>query len=200
MRSKIISKYPASTFVKLSSASIFVADFSERTGNARKVEVHTSIPSNPNDSTKKMDCLCFHNKRQLSLEFNVFNDHQFKNGLNKDVEHCECCFFCENKSDSTFVGFVEIKDCKPRNISEYKSKVKTQIINVVRIIRENHIVFDKQEIYGIISFPQKKTAYDQSIFSDYSEYKRLYKSEKIHFIPANDVYVIDDNTLNIKDI
>ena len=199
MRSKITSKYPASTFVKLGSALIFVADFSERTGNAKKVEVHPSIPRDPNDSTKEMDCLCFHNKKQLSLEFNVFNDHQFKDGLNKDIEHCECCFFRENKDDSTFVGFVEIKDCKPKNISEYRSKVKTQIINVVRIFREKQIV-DKQVIYGIISFPRKKTAYDQSIFSDYSEYKELFKSEKIHFIPANDVYVIDDITLNIKDI
>ena len=200
MRNKITSKYPASTFVKLCSALIFVADFSERTGNARKVEVHSSIPPDPNDSTKKMDCLCFHNKRQMSLEFNVFDDHQFRDGLNKDVEHCECCFFRENSGNSTFVGFVEIKDCKPKNISEYKTKVKTQIINVVRIFRENLIAVDKQEIYGIISFPQKKTAYDQSIFSDYSEYKKLYKSEKIHFIPANDVYIIDDNTLNIKNI
>ena len=199
MRSKITSKYPASTFVKSDSASIFVADFSERTGSARKVEVHTSVPSDPNDSTKEMDCLCFHNKKQLSLEFNVFNDSQFKDDLNNDIEHCECCFFRENKGDSTFVGFVEIKDCKPKNISEYKSKVKNQIINVVRIFRESQMVY-KQVVYGIISFPRKKTAYDQSIFSDYSEYKELYKSEKIHFIPANDVYVTDDNTLNIKDI
>ena len=199
MRSKITSKYPASRFDKFSGELVFIADFSERTNSAKKVEVHPSAPSDPNDTTKDMDCLCLHNKRQLLLEFNVFNDHQFKDEKNKDVEHCECCFFPENNGDSTFVGFVEIKDCKPKNISEYKSKVKDQIINVVKVFREKQIL-ENQEIYGIISFPRKKTAYDQSIFSDYSEYKRLYKSERIHFIPANDVYIIDDNTLNIKDV
>lgn len=199
MKSSLLASYPASAFVTFDDKAIYVADFSERTGKVRGVEIHPSIPSDPNDTTKDMDCLRIHNNKRMSVVFNVFDDHQFKTADNHDMEHCECCFFPSVNSDTTFVGFVEIKDCKSKNISDYKAKTKEQIINTVRQFREKGII-DKQEIFGVISFPRKRTAYDLNIFSDYTEYKRLYKTEKIHFIATNDVYIINDKTLNFKEI
>ena len=38
------------------------------------------------------------------------------------------------------MAFVEIKDCKSKNISEYKDKVKTQIISTVQIFRDKGII------------------------------------------------------------
>lgn len=199
MRNRTISAYPISTFTTLSNVVIYIADFSERSEKARGVEVHHSIPSSPNDAARKMDCLHINNKEMLSVDFNVFNDHQFKDADNHDLEHCECCLFPTVNNDSTFVGFVEIKDCKSRNISDYKEKTKEQIVNTVKLFRKAGII-GNQEIYGIISFPRKKTAYDHNIFSDYTEYKRLYKAERIHFIAANEIYITNDKTLNSKDI
>lgn len=50
----------------------------------------------------------------------------------------------------------------------------------------------RKKVYGIISFPRRnKTSFNQMIFEDYTEYKRLFQSERIHFIAANDVNVID---------
>lgn len=199
MKNRIKASYPASVFVTLNDVMAYIADFSERTAKSRGVEVHPSIPKDPNNATKDMDCLHFHNIKKLSVDYNVFDDHQFKDKFNHDLEHCECCLFPTSNNDATFVGFVEIKDCKSRNISDYREKTKKQIINVVKLFRSIGVI-DKQEVYGIISFPRKKTAYDHNIFSDYTEYKRLYKSEKIHFIASNNIYIINDKTLNIKDI
>lgn len=63
--------------------------------------------------------------------------------------------------------------------------------------REKGILHSCQ-IYGIISFPRKKkVAFDQTIFDDITEYKRLYKEEHIHFFATNEVVVKDEALLKI---
>lgn len=38
------------------------------------------------------------------------------------------------------MAFVEIKDCKSKNISVYKDKVKIQIISTVQMFRDKGII------------------------------------------------------------
>lgn len=194
MENRILAAYPDAVFVGQAGVDIYLTDFSERTHKTRGVEVSSAQPDVPGKADDLMDCLHIHNKAAINITFNIFDDHQFKDEANNDIEHCECCFFPTDNNETTFVGFVEIKDCKPRNVAEYREKAKKQIIRTVRLFRERHIL-TRQRVYGIISFPRKKAAFDQTIFCDYTEYKKWYKEEKIRFIPGNDICVKDANTL-----
>lgn len=112
MKSKIQTTYPLSVFQCISAETIYVADFTERTNSARKVEIHATLPCVP-DSSEAMDCLKVNNRDKVELIFCLFDDHQFKDEQGKDISHCECCFFpTENASG---LGFIEIKDCKLKN-------------------------------------------------------------------------------------
>lgn len=136
-------------------------------------------------------------ERRLPL-LTIFDDHQFKNNENKDLEHCECCCFPTNNDDQTWVSFIEIKDCKAKNINDFKDKAKEQIKSTVHVFRKHNIIDKKKVVYGIISFPRKnKISFNQTIFDDYTEYKHLFKSEKIRFFATNQVTIADKYQLNV---
>ena len=125
MKSKIQTVYPQSIFQSTSAETIYVADFTERTNSARKVEIHIAEPCVP-DSSEAMDCLKVNNRDKVELEFCLFDDHQFKDEQGKDISHCECCFFPTESASA--LGFVEIKDCKLKNITVHRNKSKEQFL------------------------------------------------------------------------
>ena len=197
MKNKIQAIYPQSVFCSSTASKLYIADFSERTNKERKVEFHEIIPKAP-DNTSDMDCLAFENFSQLSVVCNIFDDHQFKDTKGKDLPHCECVLFPESKRKDIGMAFVEIKDCKPKNISEYKAIVKNQIISAVQIFRDKGII-EKQRVYGVISFPRKnKVSFNQTIFDDATEYKRLHQKYKVRFFPTNSVSIVDEKKLIAK--
>ena len=186
MKSKIQIVYSQSVFQSTSAETIYVADFTERTNSARKVEIHAAEPCVP-DSSESMDCLKVNNRDKVGLEFCLFDDHQFKDEEGKDISHCECCFFpTENASG---LGFVEIKDCKAKNVATYKDKMKEQILSTVCLFRSSGIV-DKQKVYGILSFPRKKKMlFNDFPYRDIYETTRWVKDYGIHLVAANEVKV-----------
>ena len=132
------------------------------------------------------------------LNFTLDGTAEFKDEEGRDIQHCECCLFPAANDDISWVAFVEIKDCKPKNIADYKEKVKEQIISTVQLFRNAHITTGQQKIYGIISFPRKrKTGFNETIFTDYTEYKRLYTEYHIHFYPTNTVQIKNGEILEL---
>ena len=197
MRNKILTVYPQSVFCSSTAPKLYIADFTERTGSDRKVEFHETIPQVP-DSTTDMNCLVLENSSQLSVVCNIFDDNQFKDNDGNDLSHCECVLFPESEQKDISIAFVEIKDCKSKNISVYKDKVKTQIISTVQIFRDKGII-EKQRVYGIISFPRRnKVSFDQTIFDDATEYKKLHQKYKVRFFPTNSVSILDEKKLIAK--
>lgn len=194
MKTKIQKIYPQSIFCSSRASNIYIVDFTERTDVKRKVEFHEAIPQVPN-SSKNMDCLIFVNQLQLSVVCNIFDDNQFKDENGKDIQHCECVLFPECNKNNTGVAFVEIKDCKLKNVSVYKKKAKEQIISTVQIFRDKGII-NMQRVYGIISFPRRnKLSFNQTIFDDATEYKKLHQRYRIHFFPTNNVSIVDEKKL-----
>lgn len=186
MKNKIQTVYPQSVFQSTSAETIYVADFTERTNSVRKVEIHTEIPCLP-DSSEAMDCLKLNNRDKVELEFCLFDDHQFKDEQGKDISHCECCFFPTENASGLF--FVEIKDCKAKNVATYKDKMKEQILSTVHLFRSSGIV-DEQKIYGILSFPRKKKMlFNDFPYRDIYETTRWVKDYGIHLVAANEVNV-----------
>ena len=197
MKNKIQTIYPQSVFCSSTAPKLYIADFTERTDSERKVEFHETVPQVP-DGTADMDCLVLENSSQLSLVCNIFDDNQFKDSDGNDLSHCECLLFPESEKEDISVAFVEIKDCKSKNISVYKEKVKAQIISTAQIFRDKGII-EGQRVYGIISFPRRnKVSFNQTIFDDATEYKKLHQKYKVRFFPTNSVLISDEKHLVAK--
>lgn len=195
MENRIKHIYPSILPQTFSDAEVYVADFSERTNSARGVEFHPSHPLCPKTEGQLMDCLLIRNPQGMTLSFIPFQNHLFKDKQGNDMEQCECCFFplAMNTTEGNFISFVEIKDCKSKNLSVHKDKAKSQLTTSIREFRRRDIITDKQRVYGIISFPRmKKLSFNQTILEDYTEYKRLYKQERIHLLITNEVTVVSE--------
>lgn len=195
MKNKIKHIYPSVSTQTFNSTEVYVADFSERTNSARGVEFHPSHPSCPKTEGQLMDCLLIRNPKELPLSFIPFENHLFKDEQGNGMEQCECCFFpsLTDSTDSNFISFVEIKDCKSKNLSVHKDKAKSQLTTSIHEFRRKDIIAAKQRVYGIISFPRmKKLSFNQTLLEDYTEYKRMYKQEKIHLLITNEVTVVSE--------
>lgn len=195
LKNRIMEAYPQTVIGESDAEILYVADFTERTRSERGIEIHGSLPLTPS-SDKDMDCFMLWNPKGMNVQYNIFDDHQFKTMDGRDVQHCECCLFPETGADDAWVTFLEIKDCKRSNIARYKEKAKEQIISSVNLFREKNIIPAVQKVYGVVSFPRKgKLTFNQTIFEDYSEYKSLYKKHKIHFYATNEVVIENERTV-----
>ena len=196
MKNKIQAVYPQSVFQTSSAETIYVADFTERTESERKVEIHTSLPVVLDDD-ENMDCLKLNNKQPISVDFCLFNDHQFKDKEGKDVSHCECCFFPTLNDERSFVAFVEIKDCKAKSVSQYKGKAKEQILSTVQMFKSSDII-DKQRVYGLLSFPRKKKMlFNDFPYRDIYEETRWVKEYGIHLLASNELTIESDERIQL---
>lgn len=174
-----------------SSPEFFIADMTHRSQNMRGVEM-TSYQQQSPDGKGMMDSLKFENPNILSVDFAIFDDHDFKHpktGL--DDEHCEGCLYPTFEDPASWVAFIEIKDCKPCHISEYKKKTKRQIFNVVKAFRQRGILRDERA-YGIISFPRKHVAFNDTLFGDMFVARRYKHFTGISYYATNQAVIIDD--------
>lgn len=195
MKNRILTAYSDSVFGTTNAPKIYVADFTKRTQNARGVEIHELQPKNPNDVTTDMDCCIVINGNALQIDYNVFKDNQFKNDDDDDMKHGECCLFPSTNNEKTWILFIEIKDCKGSRIFKYKQDVKDKLILNVGEFRKHGIILDNN-VYGVVAFPRKKTAFNEMIISDYTEYKKFYKEYGIHFAAVNEISISDEYTLD----
>lgn len=194
MKSRILATYPDSVFGTTKASKIYVADFTKRTDNKRGVEIGEMQPKDPNDASVYMDCCVIVNDNALQIDYNVFKDNQFKDEEDEDMKHGECCLFPTVNDEKTWVLFVEIKDCKGSRISKYKHNVKEKLILNVEEFRKQGVIIDNN-VYGVVAFPRKKTAFNEMIVSDPIEYKKFYKEHGIHLVPVNEVSIKDDKII-----
>lgn len=198
MRNKIRLHFPDTYITTRSVANIYVADFSERTNHLRGVEVSNFHPDCPIDASKKMDCMIIHNAMLIDVDFNIFDDSQFKNADGRDMTHCECCIYPTINHDKSWVIMLEIKDCKPKNISKYKDVARGQIISTAKYFRDKNII-TSHKVYGVLSFPRSKVSFDSTIFGMPPDYKRLKKEYNIAFLASNVVEIVDDTRIKPLD-
>lgn len=198
MRNRIRQHFPATHITTRNVSDIYVADFSERTRKVRGIEVHNTLPTCPNNPDKSMDCVTILNPTSIDIDFNIFDDHQFKDSQGKDLRHCECCIFPTINHDKSWVTMLEIKDCKPKNISSYKDDVVEQIVNTTRIFRNKNII-TTHKIYGVVSFPRSKVSFNNTIFGMPPEYKKLKKEHKILFAATNKIEIVDNSRIRYSE-
>ena len=188
MKNRILAAYPDSEFVTKKSEKLFVADFSKRTNKERGIEISEEQPKDPNDNDLPMHYLVINNTDRHPIDYNVFDDSQFKDNIGLHLPHGECCFFPTINDGRSWFCIVEIKDCKPRNASNYREDIKEKMDSMFEIFRKK--VGIPNSIYFIASMPRKKVNHDQTIFDDYVS-KKNYR--KAFLVASNSATIIDNH-------
>lgn len=196
IKKQIRHSYPKTEIVIESSPEIYISDMRNRSNLSRGIEV-SNIPQSSPDGKGMMDSTLFINKDRLSIDIAVFDDNQFKRSDGTPDKHCECCLYPTYADPSSWIAFLEIKDCKPSNFSNYKKYAKRQVFQSVKAFIRNDIIRE-EKIYGIISQPRRHTDFNDSLFIDQYETRRLKKFTGILYYGSNEIMVIDD--LSIKPI
>jgi len=198
IKNKIITTYPKSVFETKKSKVFYIADFTKRTKKISKVqqrgvEFLDNQPFDPNEPTKEMPCLIIENPKRISVECNIFDDCQFVDNYNNQLKHGECCFFPSKNDGRSWFSIVEIKDCISGKISEYKKDIQAKMDSMFNIFRNKVSIPNK--FYFIVSFPRKKTAFNDALFSDYVALK---KYKKAFLIVSNFARIMDTHEIEFE--
>ncbi|MDR2621184.1 MAG: hypothetical protein LBC48_01220 [Dysgonamonadaceae bacterium] len=166
---------------------IHVIDFTERTKSARKLEIYDTKPDG-------IDTLLIENPN-LNISATFFKPQCFLDEGGKEPDNCEGVFYLSNSNEQTWVLFVEIKDCKAKNISEYFDNTKKQVISVVQIFRDKGIISLQKKVYANISFPRRnKTDFYQQLIKD-GEPKEFRDKYKIIIRGTNHLKIKNEQTI-----
>jgi hypothetical protein len=165
----------------LNFPQIHVMDYTERTKGVKGLEI---FDKKPND----IDALVIENPN-LDITATFFEPQCFLDESG-EPDNCEGVFYLSNSNDDTWLLFIEIKDCKSKNISKYFAKSKNQIISVVQIFRNKNIITPNKKVYANISFlrTNKKEYFNQLIQS----------GEKKEFLDKYKIFIRGTNRLRIK--
>ena len=159
---------------------IYVMDLTQLTSGAMGMEIYSSKPQD-------IDTLLIENPN-LDISATFFKPHCFRDVHGNEPDNCEGVFYLTDSTDATWVLFVEIKDCKLKNISTYYNKAKEQIIKVVAIFRARNIITRNKKVYANISFPKSdKINYYNQLIKNPKEFRDKYK-----------IILRGTNTLSIK--
>lgn len=184
MKSRIEKSYPKISFVDTSWPEIYVADYTDKTGSTRTIEYHETKPADINS-------LKLINDGALHITAATLNEQSMTDPeTGKELMHCECVLFPKQNDEGTWVLFVEIKDCKQKNMSEYFKKAKEQIIATVADFRDKEVISSGKKAHAVISFPNKtKTNY-------YSQF--ITQGDRTSFLHQYKIIIMATNTITIK--
>jgi hypothetical protein len=170
------------THTEYSDNEIYVADYTNRTQSDRNIEVSNVKPED-------MDVLTLKNNKHLNITASIFGKQCFMDEKNKEIPHCECILYPTKSNCDAWVLFVEIKDCKPKNVSEHIAYAKEQIVSTVKLFRDKSILETNKKVHAVISFPKDKTNF----------YHHLISIDEINrFIKQYKIIMRTTNTLSIK--
>ncbi len=191
MRSKIESEFGAD---KLKHGTFnerfYIADYTERTGAKRDVEISNEAPTL---NGEKIPAFVVENKNGYDITTIVFKPQCFMED-GKELSHCECVFYLSKNNSEKAVAFVEIKDCKPKNIGVWIKKAPEQLSNTITIFRKREIISATKTVYAIASFPRTtKTDFYTQVFRP--PMGKKFKENHINVIAANRVELTNANRI-----
>jgi hypothetical protein len=156
---------------------IHVADRTRATESKQTVEIYDAQP----DGVKT---LVIENPG-LDITATFFKLQCFLDERGKEPDNCEGVFYLSDSTNGSWVLFIEIKDCKPKNISSHFAKTKEQIKKTVQIFRDKKIIAKDKRVYANISFPRRdKTEFYTQLFMP-SEIKMWHDRDRILIMGTN---------------
>ncbi|MCC9018683.1 hypothetical protein [Flavobacterium lipolyticum] len=190
MKSKIDQIFNPEKFIYTSNDSqeIFVADYTERTASVRSVEVHQIKP-------KDIDSLIINNPTKVNVFTSIFLPQCFIDENGKEPKQCECVMNPTNLHTFSWILFIEIKDCKPSNASNYHKECKEKILENVQLFRDKNIISENKIVYAVVSFPRKaKTNFHNHLIKA-PEQKQMRDMHKIIIKGTNEITIKNDRII-----
>lgn len=166
----------------ITSSQIHIIDLTERTKSKKGLECFDTKPD-------EIDTLLIENPG-LDITSTFFKSQCFLDERGKEPDNCEGVLYLSNSTERNWILFIEIKDCKSKNISKYFPKAKEQLISVVQIFRDKSIINHNKKVYANISFPRRNK---KDFFS-----QLIQGGEKKEFIDRYKIFIRGTNHLKIK--
>jgi hypothetical protein len=165
----------------------YVVDYTEKTDSTRSVEVLETYPTD-------IDSLTVHNTKPLDITTTIFKPQCFMDG-EKELKQCECVMYLTANTPASWIVFIEIKDCKPKNASDYHKKIKEKFTVNIDLFREKGIIPQEKIVYAIASFPRKGKTNFHNQFIKATEMKQFREKHKIMIKGTNEITVKDNERI-----
>ncbi|MDF2933422.1 MAG: uncharacterized protein K0R36_2753 [Chryseobacterium sp.] len=190
MKNKIDSVFDSSKFSHESfiTEKVYIADYTERTASLRSVEIHDT---NPTD----IDSLIINNPTEIHISTSIFSPQCFIDDNGKEPKQCECIVTPTTLLPNSWILFIEIKDCKPKNVSTYHKECKEKILENVKLFREKEILDDDKVVYAVVSFPRTgKTNFHNHLIKA-TEWKQIRDEHKIMIKGTNEITIKNEKSI-----
>lgn len=169
--------------INTEKTEFYVVDYTEKTDSARSVEVLETFPTD-------IDPLIVHNPTKLDITTTIFKPQCFMDG-EKELKQCEGVMYLTVNTPASWIVFIEIKDCKPKNASDYHKELKEKFTVNIDLFREKGIIPQDKIVYAIASFPRKEKTNFHNHFIKATEWKQFREKYKIMIKGTNKITVKD---------
>lgn len=183
MKSSMVAEFDPDKLghITTQATQFYVVDYTEKTNSERSVEVLEHLPGD-------IDPLIINNPTPVDITTTVFRPQCFMDG-NKELKQCECVMYLTINTISSWIAFIEIKDCKPKNVSEYYKEIKEKFIENVGLFRDRGIIPNNKVVYAIASFPRKGKTNFHNHFIKATEWKQFRDKYKMMIKGTNKITV-----------
>lgn len=149
----------------------YIVDYTEKTNSVRSVEVLETAPTD-------IAPLNILNPTSLNITTTIFKPQCFMNE-GKELKQCECVMYLTSNTNQSLIVFIEIKDCKPKNVSNYHKEIKEKFIVNVALFRDKGIIPQDKVVYAIASFLRKEKTNFHNHFIKATEWKQFREKHKV---------------------
>ena len=101
--------------------------------------------------------------------------------------------YLTSNTPESWVVFVEIKDCKPKNISNYHKEIKQKFLVNIALFRDKGIIPQNKVVYAIASFPRRGKTNFHNHFIKATEWKQFREKHKV-MIKGTNVITVENTT------
>jgi hypothetical protein len=143
-----------------------------------------------------IDALFVNNPTKVNISTSIFTPQCFVDTKGKAPKQCECVMYPTVLSTISWILFIEIKDCKPKNAANYHREAKEKILANVQLFRDTKIINVNKVVHAIVSFPRKgKTNFHNHLIKT-SEWKKIRNDHKIVIKGTNEVTIKNERSIS----
>lgn len=186
MKNRMVSEFGEDKLghVTTQKTKFYIVDYTEKTNSVRAVEVLETLPTD-------IDPLTVLNPTSLDITTTIFKPQCFMDGK-EELKQCEGVMYLTSNTSESWVVFVEIKDCKPKDVSDYHNEIKEKFIVNIALFRDKEIIPQNKVVYAIASFPRKEKTNFHNHFIKATEWKQFRQKHKV-MIKGTNVITVKNN-------
>lgn len=172
---------------------VYIADYTEKTKTEHIKKYIEFLAIQPND----INFFSLYNPNLIKIDGIKFNNASFLDPNGQAKTQCECTFFPESSTNSSWIMFLELKySCINRRNDLNIKKALDQLCATYHYYKEVGIIPKNGNSYLIVSLPEQHEPFVNSIITPakIKKYKKLYK---IILRPKNKVQIANHSLIYV---